>query len=235
MNSVYSWMLHAQSGSPVGEESWFTTMAGWFKNPEGLLLSMGPWVLLGVALIVFVESGVLFPILPGDSLIFAAGLLHVQLGLNLWLLVGVILITAVLGAQVGYWLGRRFGPGLFKPDARILKEEYLHQAEAFFARYGGRSLIVGRFVPFVRTFVPLAAGTAKLPFLRFVTFNTVGAVIWGAGVTLAGAALGDVPFVHDNLEIIILLIIFVSVLPMVFEVALQRRKAKRQPHGEIRE
>ncbi len=232
MNSVYSVLLHAQGGSPASDDSWFKTVTGWFSNPEDLLLTMGPWVLLGVALIVFVESGVLFPILPGDSLIFAAGLLHVQLGLNLWLLVAVILGSAFLGAQVGYWLGRRFGPGLFKPDARILKVEYLHQAEAFFARYGGRSLIIGRFVPFVRTFVPLAAGAAKFSFSRFVLFNTVGALIWGAGVTFAGAALGDVPFVHDHLEIIILLIIFVSVLPMVFEVLLQRRKAKRQVQSQ---
>lgn len=189
---------------------------------------MGPWVLLGVAIIVFIESGVLFPILPGDSLIFAAGLLHLQLGLNLWLLVGVILVAAFLGSQVGYWIGRKWGRGLFKPDARILKIEYLHQAEAFFHKYGGRSLILGRFVPFVRTFVPLAAGAARFPFGRFVAFNTLGALIWGAGVTLAGAALGDVPFVHDNLEVIIILIVVASVIPMVVELLLQRRKSRQE-------
>ncbi|MFT0762099.1 DedA family protein [Actinomyces sp. F1_1611] len=188
---------------------------------------MGPWVLLGVALIVFIESGVLFPILPGDSLIFAAGLLHTQLNLNLWLLIGVILLAAFLGAQIGYWLGRRYGRGLFKPDARILKTEHLEQAENYFARYGGRSLILGRFVPIVRTFVPIAAGTARFPFGRFVVFNTLGAAIWGVGVTMIGALLGDRPWVHDNLEIIILLIVLVSVIPMVVEVLVQRRKAKQ--------
>lgn len=209
-------------------ESWFSTILGWFRNPEALLLTMGPWVLLGVVLIVFVESGVLFPILPGDSLIFAAGLLHLQLGLNLGVLIGSILVAAILGAQVGYWIGRAWGPKLFKPDARILKTKYLEQAQDFFEKYGGRSLVLGRFVPFVRTFVPLAAGAAGLPFGRFFAFNTLGAVIWGAGVTWAGAALGGVEFVHDNLEVIILLIVFVSVLPMVVEIWNQRRLAKKE-------
>ncbi len=233
MDGMLSLLVRAQGGQ--SGESWLSTVAGWFKNPEDLLLTMGPWVLLGVAIIVFIESGVLFPILPGDSLIFAAGLLHIQLGLNLWLLVGVILVAAFLGAQVGYWLGWRFGPGLFKPDARVLKPEYLHQAEAFFAKYGGRSLILGRFVPFVRTFVPIAAGTARLPFGRFVAFNTLGALIWGAGVTFAGAALGDVPFVHDNLEVIIVLIVVVSVIPMVVEVLVQRRKHRAQASVQSRD
>lgn len=223
-----NWVYLTQVGESAESGNWWATIIGWFKNPEDLLLTMGPWVLLGVALIVFIESGVLFPILPGDSLIFAAGLLHVQLGLNLWLLVGTILVCAFLGSQVGYWIGRRWGRGLFKPDAKILKLKYLHQAEAFFSKYGGRSLILGRFVPFVRTFVPITAGAARFPFGRFVGFNTLGAIIWGAGITFAGAALGDVPFVHDNLEVIIILIVVASLIPMVVEVMLQRRRAQRE-------
>ncbi len=213
--------------SASGGGSWVDTVIGWFKDPTSLLLAMGPWVLLGVAIIVLIESGVLFPVLPGDSLIFAAGLLHVQLGLNIWVLIGVILVAAFIGAQIGYWIGWKWGRRLFKDDARFLKTEYLHQAEKFFDKYGGRALVLGRFVPFVRTFVPLAAGIAKFPYGRFLLFNTLGALVWGGGITWAGAALGGVPFVHDNLEIIILLIVLVSVLPMVVEWLLARRRSKR--------
>ncbi len=207
----------------------FGQLIEWFRDPESLLIAMGPWVLLGVAIIVFVESGVLFPILPGDSLIFAAGLLHSQLGLNMWVLLLVILAVAFLGAQVGYWIGAKFGPRLFKPDARILKTKYLEQAENFFTRYGGRALVLGRFVPFVRTFVPLAAGAARLNYGKFLVFNTIGATIWGVGITWAGAALGSVSAVHDNLEIIIILIVFVSIIPMAVEYLLHKR---RQSRGE---
>lgn len=208
-------------------ESWWQTIIGWFRDPAGLLISMGPWVLAGVALIVFVESGVLFPLLPGDSLIFAAGLLHISLGINMWVLIGVILFAAFLGAQVGYWLGHKWGRSLFKDDARILKTQYLVQAEHFFDRYGGRALVIGRFVPFVRTYVPLAAGMARFNYGKFVFYNTLGALLWGGGVTWLGAALGGVDFIHDNLSIIVILIVFVSVIPMVVEWLLQRRKATK--------
>ncbi len=210
---------------------WLDTVIEWFRDPTSLLLAMGPWVLVGVALIVFVESGVLFPVLPGDSLIFAAGLLHLSLGINMWLLIGVILVAAFLGGQVGYWIGAKWGRGLFRPDARFLKTRYLVQAEDFFARFGGRALVIGRFMPFVRTFVPIAAGISRFPYRRFLFFNTLGATIWGGGVTWAGAALGEVPFVYENLEVIVVLIVFVSVLPIVFEVINQRRKAKRAADG----
>lgn len=207
--------------------SWWQTFISWFHDPAGLLISMGPWVLAGVALIVFIESGVLFPLLPGDSLIFAAGLLHISLGINMWVLIGVILVAAFLGAQVGYWIGHKWGRSLFKDDARILKTQYLVQAEHFFDRYGGRALVIGRFVPFVRTYVPLAAGIARFNYGKFVFYNTLGALLWGGGVTWLGAALGGVDFIRDNLSIIVILIVFVSVIPMFVEWMLQRRKAKK--------
>ena len=129
----------------------------------------------------------------------------------------------------------KYGRRLFKDDARILKTDYLVQAENFFAKYGGRALVIGRFVPIVRTFVPLAAGIAKIPYGRFISYNMLGATIWGVGVTLAGSALGGVQFVHDHLEIIVLLIVFVSVLPMVVEMVLARRRAKNEatPAGDL--
>ncbi len=208
-------------------QSWWETIIEWFKNPEALLLALGRWVLAGVALIVFIESGVLFPVLPGDSLVFSAGLLHTQLGLSLWVLVVTITVCALAGSEVGYWLGKQFGRRLFSPDAKVLKTEYLVQAENFFARYGGRSLVIGRFVPFVRTFVPIAAGIAGYNHARFLLWNVVGALLWGTGLTLLGAALGGVSFIHDNLTAIILVIVAVSLLPMVVEFILHKRRQAR--------
>lgn len=214
--------------APAESASVLETIIEWFRDPETLLLALGPWVLVGVALIVFIESGVLFPILPGDSLVFTAGLLHTQLGLSLPVLVISITVCAVAGSQVGYWIGHHWGRRLFKDDAKVLKTEYLVQAENFFARYGGRSLVIGRFVPFVRTFVPIAAGIAEYKHSKFTMWNLLGAVLWGTGLTLIGAALGDVAFIHDNLSVIIMLIIFVSLLPMVFEFILHKVRGKKE-------
>lgn len=213
---------------PAESASILETIIGWFRDPETLLLALGPWVLAGVGLIVFIESGVLFPVLPGDSLVFSAGLLHSQLGLSLPVLVITITICAVAGSQVGYYIGHHWGRRLFKDDAKFLKTEYLVQAENFFARYGGRSLVIGRFVPFVRTFVPIAAGIAEYKHSKFTLWNLLGAVLWGTGLTLIGAALGDVQFIHDNLSVIIMIIIFVSLLPMVFEFVLHKVRGKKE-------
>lgn len=209
------------------DPSWITTIMEWFKNPETLLLALGQWVLAGVAAIVFIESGVLFPVLPGDSLVFSAGLLHTQLGLSLTLLVATIVACALAGSEVGYWIGAKFGRNLFTDEARFLKTEHLTQAENFFTRYGGRSLVMGRFVPFVRTFVPIAAGIAKYNHTSFLMWNLVGALLWGGGLTLLGSALGGVSFIHDNLSAIILIIVFVSILPMIVELLLHKHRARK--------
>ncbi|WP_104119142.1 VTT domain-containing protein [Arthrobacter sp. B1805] len=195
-------------------------------DPAALLQGAGGWVLAVVAVIVFIESGVLFPFLPGDSLIFTAGLLHVRLGLPLAVLIAVIVSAAILGDQVGYWLGRRFGRRLFTPDARILNTRYLTGAEEFFTRYGGRSLVLARFVPFARTFVPLAAGTAQYRYRAFLMWNVLGAVLWGAGLTVAGSLLGGVPFIADHIDLIALVIVVVSVVPTILEVVRHIRKNK---------
>ncbi|WP_084402978.1 DedA family protein [Schaalia suimastitidis] len=190
---------------------------------------MGPWVLWGTLLIVLVESGILFPVLPGDSLLFTAGLMHDRLNLNLFVLMGLTFVAAFIGAQIGYWIGAKWGRKLFSDNARFLKTEYLTKSEHYFDRYGGRSLVIGRFIPFVRTFIPLAAGIARYPYHKFLIFNSLGALLWGVGITYAGSLLGDVPFVHDNLSVIILSIIAVSVLPMIVEVVLHRARARKVP------
>lgn len=199
------------------------TFINWFKDPESLLVAMGPWVLWGTMLIVLIESGVLFPVLPGESLLFTAGLLHDRLGLHLPTLIIMVVVAAFIGAQIGYFLGAKWGRKLFKPDARVLKTEHLEKAEHYFRDYGGRSLVIGRFIPFVRTFIPLAAGIARYPYSKFLLFNTLGALLWGAGFILVGSLLGNVPFVHDNLTLILGVIILVSVLPVILEIIGQKR------------
>jgi len=199
------------------------TFINWFKDPESLLVAMGPWVLWGTMLIVLIESGVLFPVLPGESLLFTAGLLHDRLGLHLPTLIIMVVVAAFIGAQIGYFLGAKWGRKLFKPDARVLKTEHLEKAEHYFRDYGGRSLVIGRFIPFVRTFIPLAAGIARYPYSKFLVFNTLGALLWGAGFILVGSLLGNVPFVHDNLTLILGVIILVSVLPVILEIIGQKR------------
>lgn len=221
-----TWSTLAAASAP----SALDTFIGWFKDPESLLEAMGPWVLWGTLLIVLIESGVLFPVLPGESLLFTAGLLHDKLGLNLPALVLGTVAAAFVGAQIGYFLGAKWGRRFFKPDARILKTAHLEKAEHYFTNYGGRSLVIGRFIPFVRTFIPLAAGIARYPYTRFVFFNTLGALLWGAGFLVVGALLGNVPFIHDNLSVILAVIIVVSVLPVVIEVVGKRRKGAAGQH-----
>ena len=204
------------------------TFINWFKDPESLLVAMGPWVLWGTMLIVLIESGVLFPVLPGESLLFTAGLLHDRLGLHLPTLIIMVVVAAFIGAQIGYFLGAKWGRKLFKPDARVLKTEHLEKAEHYFRDYGGRSLVIGRFIPFVRTFIPLAAGIARYPYSKFLLFNTLGALLWGAGFIIVGSLLGNVPFVHDNLTLILGVIILVSVLPVILEIVGQKRNGGAQ-------
>ena len=204
------------------------TFINWFKDPESLLVAMGPWVLWGTMLIVLIESGVLFPVLPGESLLFTAGLLHDRLGLHLPTLIIMVVVAAFIGAQIGYFLGAKWGRKLFKPDARVLKTEHLEKAEHYFRDYGGRSLVIGRFIPFVRSFIPLAAGIARYPYSKFLLFNTLGALLWGAGFIIVGSLLGNVPFVHDNLTLILGVIILVSVLPVILEIIGQKRNGGAQ-------
>ncbi|MCF2706965.1 VTT domain-containing protein [Arcanobacterium haemolyticum] len=197
------------------------------SDPELLLSTLGAFVLPGLALILFVESGLLFPFLPGDSLIFTAAMLHTQFGFSIWTMLIVGILAAFLGVQVGYWIGAKFGRRLFKDDARILKTEYLNSAEAYFEKHGAISLVLSRFVPIVRTFVPIAAGAARMNYPRFVFFNMVGALAWLGLMTGAGLLLGQIPFVANNIDIIAIIIVLVSVLPILISFITKRVKAKK--------
>lgn len=199
----------------------------YLSDPAALLHQLGPWALLGVAVMVFVESGLLFPFLPGDSLLFTAGLLHLALGLNLWVLIGVAFACAFLGDQVGYLLGSRFGRALFKDDARFLKTKHLTRAEEFFQRYGGRSLVMARFVPIVRTYVPLVAGMVTHPYRHFIGWNALGGLLWVGLMVIAGSTLGGIPLIADHVDLIAILIVGLSLIPMGLQIV--RSMRDREP------
>ncbi len=216
-----------------------------FLDPINLLGYFGTWALVGLLLVVFVESGVLFPVLPGDSLLFVAGMLAagtaaaaqegaVQANFQLWQLLLFIPIAAVLGAQVGYWIGRNIGTAMFKPNARFLKQRYLDEAHIFFEQRGPFAIVIARFVPIVRTLAPITAGAAKMNYAVFTLYNAVGAVIWGCGLTLLGYWLGRFEAVQNLLEPIVLVIVVLSVLPMAYE-WYKRRKAAKQAGGTAAE
>jgi membrane-associated protein len=203
-------------------------------DPEFLIHYFGPFALWGVAFIVFAECG-LFAILPGDSLLFTVGLFVALGAINyeLWFVCLVLTVAAVLGNACGYMLGRIIGPPLFRerqgPLGRIFKQSYVVKTHAFFERYGNRALILARFVPIVRTFVTLVAGVGRMDFRKFITYTAIGGVLWACGVTILGYYLGRVPFIHDNIEVVLILIVLVSVIPMAVEFVLARRRAKRAP------
>jgi membrane-associated protein len=185
-------------------------------GPGGLFASA---VLPGILVIVFIETGLLFPILPGDSLLFTGGLLAAGGTLNIWTLVIAVPLVAIAGDQCAYFIGRRIGPALFnKEDSRFFKKHYVTQSHEFFERHGPFTIILARFVPIVRTFTPVIAGVSKMRYPVFLGFDIVGGIAWGAGVTLLGYFLGNVPFVKNHLELMILLIVFLSILPAIISV-----------------
>lgn len=204
----------------------------WLSNPELLLNHLlgayGVWMVMVIALIVFIESGVLFPVLPGDSMLFAIGLLQARLPINLVEICAIIIVAAILGGQVGYWFGLFFGARFFHDDARVLKTEYLVSAQSFFAKWGGPAVVLGRFVPFVRTFVPIAAGIGRYHWSRFTIWNIAGAVAWTVVFILAGVLLGDIPLIRDNVEVIAVVIVVFSVLPVIIGVARKHLVARRR-------
>lgn len=199
-----------------------------YLDAATLLEAFGPWVIAGIALVVFIESGVLFPFLPGDSLLVTAAVLRDQLNVSIWALLAVGFVAAFLGDQVGFWLGRKFGRKLFKADARVLKLQYLHAAEDFFAKHGPAALVLGRFVPIVRTYVPVAAGTAQMPYRHFIGWNVTGAALWVLSMNLVGVFLGNIPGIADSIEKIMLLIVFISVAPIIIKALYERHKLKKR-------
>jgi membrane-associated protein len=189
-----------------------------------LLAEYGWWVHAILFLVVFFETGlVVTPFLPGDSLLFAAGALAATGGLSLPVLLLGLSIAAILGDSVNYRIGAMVGTGVFKRDSKILKREYLTRTEAFYARYGGKTIVLARFVPIVRTVAPFLAGAGQMNYGRFLLFNVTGGLFWVFVMTLAGYFIGNVPLVRDNFGLVTIGIILLSILPLVIEIWRARR------------
>ena len=205
-------------------------------NPEVIITGLGNWALWGVAAIIFIECAI-FPVLPGDSLLFAVGMFTamgtIAVG-GTWSTVIVVyvvlIIAAVAGNFAGYWVGHLIGPPLFKPRpglaGKIFDPKHIDKTHAFFEKYGARALILARFVPLVRTFVTLIAGISKMSLKTFISYTAIGGVIWVVLITTAGYFLGGVPFIKHNFELACIVIVLVSVLPMVWEWYKARRAKK---------
>lgn len=183
--------------------------------------ALGPWVLILVCAIVFAETGLLVGFfLPGDSMLFTVGMLIATgtIHIPLWLFCLAIFAFAFAGDQTGYMIGKKSGPAIFKkPDSRFFSQKNVERAHEFFNKYGGRAIVLARFVPVVRTFVPVIAGVAQMSHRTFVLFNLLGAALWGIGVTMLGFWLGQFEWIEHNIDLIFLAIVLVSVIPIGIE------------------
>ncbi|GAB3407118.1 hypothetical protein GCM10027569_18540 [Flindersiella endophytica] len=190
-------------------------------DAEKILHAFGPYAFVIVLVIVFAECGLLIGFfMPGDSLLFTAGLFiaHGFIDVPLWLACILLTVVACIGNLVGYWIGYRSGPAIFnKPNSKIFKREYVDKTHGFFEKYGPGAIVLARFVPIVRTFITVIAGVGRMDFRRYAFYTTIGGVLWGSGVTIAGYYLGQVEFIKNNLEAMAIAIALVSVLPIAFE------------------
>jgi membrane-associated protein len=200
-------------------------------QPDTIISWLGPWALVGLALIIFAECGLLLGFfLPGDSLLFTAGLFVAQgaIAAPLWLVCTILVVAALLGNVVGYWVGYKAGPAIFdKPESRLFKPEHVAKTQGFFDKYGNRAIVLARFVPIVRTFITVMAGVGRMQARRYFTYSLIGGVAWAAGVTVLGFWLGQFTFVRENIELMLILIVAISLLPIVVEVLRARRKPRR--------
>lgn len=198
------------------------------KYLGGVIQAYGAWTYLILFLIIFCETGlVVTPILPGDSLLFAIGTFCGLGHLELWLTLGLLSVAAVLGDTVNYAVGHYIGPKAFHyQNSRVFKKEYLQKTHAFYEKYGGKTIIIARFVPIVRTFAPFVAGVGAMTYGKFLAYNVIGGLLWVFSVTLAGYFFGNIPSVKNNFTAVIAGIIVVSVLPGVYEYIRHRRAAR---------
>jgi membrane-associated protein len=202
-----------------------------------LLRDYGTWTYAILFLIIFCETGlVVTPILPGDSLLFAAGAVVAaansqpgQPAMNIILLWMLLMVAAILGDTVNYQIGRYLGLRVFKEDARIMKTEYLRRTEAFYAKHGGKTIILARFIPIVRTYAPFVAGASRMDYPRFLSFNIIGGVVWITLFLFAGYFFGNLPFVQKNFEYVVIVIILLSVVPVLHEWIKARRERAATP------
>ena len=201
---------------------------------ENFINANGPLIYGLLFLIVFCETGlVITPFLPGDSLLFAIGALAAKEGssLNIWIAAAILLGAAILGDTVNYWIGRKSGGWMMRKFPKIVKRSHIEKTNEFFVRYGGKTIIIARFVPIVRTFAPFVAGSGEMNYRRFMFFNVIGALLWVGLILPCGWFFGNIPIVQKNFELVVLGIIAISVMPMVIEIARAKMAKKKDPES----
>lgn len=198
------------------------------KNLALVIARFGVWSYGLMFFVLFMETGfVITPFLPGDSLLFAAGALTASVGaFNIWYFWGLMVVAAFLGDTVNYWIGHFIGPKAFSMNSKLFKKEYLEKAQSFYEKHGGVAILLARFVPIVRTFAPFVAGIGKMSYWRFLSFNAIGGFLWVTLMTMTGYFFGNIPLVKNNFEIVVVLVILISVVPIGVE-WLKSKKTKK--------
>jgi membrane-associated protein len=196
------------------------------KHLSAVIQAYGAWTYGLLFLIIFLETGlVVTPFLPGDSLIFAAGTFAGMQALNIWYLFALLVIAAILGDTVNYWIGHLVGPKAFSGNIRFLKKEYLQRTHEFYERHGGKTIILARFIPIIRTFAPFVAGIGAMSYGRFIAYNVVGGLLWVTIFLFGGYYFGNLKIVQDNFSLVVIAIIVISVLPGVYEFLKERSRS----------
>lgn len=216
---------------------WLSELFSKIYNVEALVQNIGYW---GMAAIIFVETGLLIGFfLPGDSLLFTAGLacnpvskLHAFTKFDLLTLNLILVPAAIIGDTVGYWIGYRAGAGMYEREKTLFfRRDHLLHTKDYYEKHGGATIVIARFVPLIRTFAPVVAGIAQMPYRQFVAYNVFGAIGWVTGLSVLGYFLGGIPWIGKNLDKTIMLIIFISLLPAIFTVLKARAESKRKKAG----
>jgi membrane-associated protein len=194
-----------------------------------IISQYGTWTYALLFFVIFMETGfVVTPFLPGDSLLFAAGSFAALGSLSPWVLFGLLGFAAVLGDTINYWIGHYIGDRAFSGNIRWLKKEYLDRTHQFYEKHGGKTIILARFIPIIRTFAPFVAGVGSMTYLRFISYNVIGGLAWVATFTFMGYFFGNLPFVKKNFELVIFAIIFLSLLPPIFEFFKARKESQAE-------
>ncbi len=194
-----------------------------------LVNTFGLWTYAFLFLIIFCETGlVVMPFLPGDSLLFAVGIVTATTNLNVHLMIFVLAFAAILGDNCNYWIGHLFGEKLFKPDAKILKTSHLEKTHQFFEKYGAKAIIIARFVPIVRTFTPFAAGMGEMPYRRFMILSVIAAFVWVGSLVYIGYFFSNIPFMREHFSYLVLAVIIASITPAIIELTKRRRRLKKE-------
>jgi membrane-associated protein len=206
------------------------------KHLDEIIKTYGGWTYLILFVIIFCETGlVVTPFLPGDSLLFAAGVVAAHGSLKVEGLLALTALAAIVGDTVNYWIGNAVGPRAFSDNIRFLKKEYLHRTHQLYEKHGGKIIILARFIPIVRTFAPFVAGIGAMTYGRFIFYNVVGGSVWVVLFILGGYFFGGLPVVRENFSLVILAIIAISILPGIIELLKARRKGRKKEREEARE